>query len=276
MIHILFGASASGCLKIALREMGLDKKEKVISFWDIFSIGPVWRLHEEIGIKSRFEWIEKCMNDEFGEYPDYTGSFNKTLHQINTIPEGEHVTIWVSDSAHEQTGMRFVMYLLKERNIDMTVINTTDEYDNLFRVKKVKYTLLHTGEIPPEKLQQIYEHGSGKFLTDHDREGFEKEWLSLAETRDTLRIWRNGRIQNVPEDHYDKFIVKKAKKLFGKRGSKGFLKSARVIGEVLGYLDQYVGDSFLEYRIRKLIEARVLEYEGSLEAMRFYSVRLKD
>lgn len=32
MIHILFGASASGSLKYVLREMGLDKKDKVISF----------------------------------------------------------------------------------------------------------------------------------------------------------------------------------------------------------------------------------------------------
>lgn len=275
MIHILFGAAASGCFKFALREMGLDKKEKVISFWDIFSLGPVWRMHEEIGVKSRFEWIEKCMNDEFDEYPDYTRSFEKTLHEINSIPEGEHVTIWASDSAHEQTGLRFVVYLLKERNIDVTVINTSEEYDKLFQAKKIKYTLLHTGEIPPEKLQLIYEHESGKFLTDHDREDLESEWTSLAETRETLRIWRNGRIQSVSEDYYDEVIIKRAKKLHGKRKEKEFMKSARLIGEVLGHLDQYVGDTFIEYRVKKLIDAGIFEYEGNLEAMRFYSVRVK-
>ncbi|MEK5392949.1 DUF1835 domain-containing protein [Margalitia sp. FSL K6-0131] len=46
MIHIIFGASASGSLKFVLREMGLNK-EQVIAFWDIFSIGPIWKLHEE-------------------------------------------------------------------------------------------------------------------------------------------------------------------------------------------------------------------------------------
>jgi uncharacterized protein YbcV (DUF1398 family) len=276
MIHILFGASAPGTLKFVLREMGLDKKEKVISFWDIFSIGPVWKLDEEIGIKSRFEWMRKCMTGEFDEYPDYTGKFKQAHNQICSIPKGDHVTIWTSDNAHEQTGLRLVLYLLKERNIDITVINTTEEYDELFRVKKVKYTLLHTGEIPPEKLQRIYENGSGRFLTDHDREGYEKEWLSLAETRETLRIWRNGRIQSVSEDYYDEVIIKRAKKLHGKRREKEFMKSARLIGEVLGHLDQYVGDTFIEYRVKKLIEAGVFEYEGNLEAMRFYSVRLRD
>ncbi len=53
------------------------------------------------------------------------------------------------------------------------------------------------------------------------------------------------------------------------------MKSARLIGDVLGQLEQYVGDSFLEYRLKKLIEAGIFESVGSLEAMRFYSVRLK-
>jgi hypothetical protein len=90
-------------------------------------------------------------------------------------------------------------------------------------------------------------------------------------------LGRNGRILSVPENFYDEFIIKKAKKLFvkGKPREIEFIKSARVIGEVLGYLDQYVGDSFLEYRIRKLIEAGVFESEGSLVAMRFYRIRLK-
>jgi hypothetical protein len=47
-----------------------------------------------------------------------------------------------------------------------------------------------------------------------------------------------------------------------------------VIGEVLGHLDQYIGDAFLEYRIRKLIDAGVFELEGDLKARRFYSLRL--
>lgn len=219
--------------------------------------------------------MEKCLSDEFGDYQDYTQAFEKVLAQIRSIPEGEHVVIWACDNAHEQTGLRLVLYLLQGKNIDITVINTTEEYEKLFQVKKVKYTPLHTGEMTPEKLQHIYEHGSGRLLMDHDREDYEKEWLSFAESDETLRIWRNGRIVSVPEDYYDEFIINKAKKLSGNRKATEFMKSARVIGEILGYLDQYVGDSFLEYRIRKLIESGVFELEGSLEAMRFYGIRLK-
>lgn len=56
--------------------------------------------------------------------------------------------------------------------------------------------------------------------------------------------------------------------------SEEFMKSARLIGEALGHLDQCVGDGFLEYRLRKLIEKGIFEMEGNLKGMRFYSVRL--
>ncbi|WP_108671799.1 DUF1835 domain-containing protein [Peribacillus acanthi] len=275
MIHILFGASASGSLKYALREIGIDKKDKVISFWDMFSIGPVWQLHEENGKEARFEWMKKVVTDEFDEFPDYKQKFEGAINQINSIPEGVHITIWTSDNAHEQTGLRYVIHLLKGKNVDISLINTTAEYEELFQVKKVKYTPLHTGEIPPEKLQIIYEEGRGKLFTDHDREDLENEWLSLAESQETLRIWRNGRIQSLPEDYFDEVIIKRAKKLHAKQKTKDYMKSARLIGEVLGHLDQYVGDAFLEHRLKTLIKARIFESEGSLEAMRFYSVRLK-
>ncbi|MBD7939057.1 DUF1835 domain-containing protein [Cytobacillus sp. Sa5YUA1] len=275
MIHILSSASASGSLQFALKEMGLDKKERIISFYDIFSIGPVWGLNEGIGVKLRNEWMEQSMSDKFFEYNGYREHFEMVMNQINLIPEGEHVTIWVSDNAHEQTGMRYIVYLLKEKNIDITVINTTVAYKELFQVKKVKYTVLHTGEIPPDKFQIIYEQDFGQFLTlftDHDREELVREWLSLGKSHETLRIWRNGRIQSITEDYYDDFIVKKAKRFFGKQNE--FISVARVIGEVLGHLDQYIGDAFLEYRIRKLIDAGVFELEGDLKSRRFYSLRL--
>lgn len=275
MIHILFGASASGSLKYVLREKGLDQKEKVISFWDLFSIGPVWQLHEEEGLLSRTEWMKNCISYENDEFYDYVQSYKEAINQIISIQEGAQITIWISDNASEQTGLRYVIHLLKRKNINLTLINTTKGYEGLFRAEKVKYTLLHTGEIPPEKLQVIYEQYGGKCLNDHDREVLEKEWLSLSESQETVRIWRNGRIQCVSEDYFDLFIIERAKDLHRKPNLVDFMKSARLIGDVLGHIEQHIGDSFLEYRLKKLIEAGVFEGQGSLKAMRFYSVRLK-
>lgn len=45
--------------------------------------------------------------------------------------------------------------------------------------------------------------------------------------------------------------------------------------DVFGHLEQYVGDEFLEYRLRRLIEKGIFEMEGSLKAMRCYSIKLR-
>ncbi|ETI69990.1 DUF1835 domain-containing protein [Neobacillus vireti] len=276
MIHILFDQSSAGSLRIAFREKGIDKKEQIISFWDMFSIGPFRGLHEEAGQESRFDWMKDVKNDEFGEFLEYIQSFQKTIDRILSIPEELLIFIWTADNAHEQTGLRFVLQLLKGKNNDVTVINTTKSYSELFKTgRRRQYTVLHSGEINPDKLQIIYDQGEGRVLTDHDREDYENEWISLSENQETLRIWRNGRIVSVPEDYYDPFIIQRAKKLHRKQETKDFMKSARLIGEVLGHLDQYVGDEFLEYRLRKLIEKGVFDVEGSLIAMRYYSVKLR-
>ncbi len=275
MIHILFSLSAAGTFKNVLKNLGLLNEEKVISFWEMFSVGPIWHLHDEIGQQARFDWMEKIHTNENSEFDEYKEYFQKALNQIKSIPESVPITIWTSESAHEQTGLRFVLHLLKDRNNSISVINTTKEYNELFQKRKVKYTVLHSGEIIPEKLQLIYEQGKGENFTDHDIEEVQKEWQYLADNQDNLRLWRNGRIHCVSEDYLDEFIVKAAKRLHGKTKTKVFIKSARLIGEVLGHLDQFVGDSFLEYRLKKMIEAGVFEAEGSLEAMRLYSIRLK-
>ncbi|MGM7636794.1 DUF1835 domain-containing protein [Bacillus sp. Hm123] len=272
-VHILFGDSPAGSLKVALKTLGVNKVERVISFWDIFSIGPIFRLHEEVGEEARMDWMKNLMAEDFHEYKQ---RYQKTMDQILSIPENVPITIWVSESSHEQTGLRFVLHLLKNKTNEMNVINSTTTYAEHFNELNIEYVVMHTGEIPPEKLQVIYEQSQMKpSLSQVERKKLEREWLTLAENREALRIWKNGRIESAPEDYYDQFIIQRAKYLHRKPQLKGFMKATRLIGDVLGHLEQHVGDSFLEYRLKKLIKAGVFESEGSLEAMRFYSVRLK-
>ncbi|WP_071394780.1 DUF3658 domain-containing protein [Bacillus tuaregi] len=74
----------------------------------------------------------------------------------------------------------------------------------------------------------------------------------------------------------DDYIIQKAIKLHKQQKKKSFMKSARLIGEVIGYLDQYIGDEYFEYRVRHLIMNGVFEIEGIPKAMWFYSVKLKN
>ncbi|WP_100329989.1 DUF1835 domain-containing protein [Bacillus xiapuensis] len=271
-VHILFSDSAAGGVKEVLKKSGAIHKETVISFWEDFSNGPVWKLHEKSGEASRFAWKQQAMYKEDEVLQLYKQTFQKAVLQIHSIPEGVPIAIWAGENAHEQTGLRYVVYLLREKDNPVTLIHTSKHGEELLNQQNQG---LSTGALSTEKLQSFYEQSMGEpVLSQEERKDLEKEWKLLSENPDTLRIWRNASIQMVPEDCYDSLIIQKAQDLHRKQGLQDFMKSARLIGEVLGELDQCVGCEFLEYRLRKLIEDGVFEAKGSLKAMRYYSVKL--
>lgn len=269
MIHIIFGASGEGSLKMVLREMGLEQKDSVIAFRDIFSTGPIWKIDEANGLTRRLKWLENNMRDEWNEYN--IQYFDHTVKQIRAIHDGEQVMIWVADNAHDQTGLHFVVPLLK--NVEIFIINAAKVYENLMKSDTIRYFVKHTGEIESEGMMKVYQSGEEKVLSNEERGVLEKEWFALADSQETLRIWRDSAIKSVAEDYYDAFIIEKASML--QHGQSDLIRTPRLIGEVIGNLDDYISDAFIEYRVRKLIEKGIFDWEGSLKAMRFYKVRLK-
>lgn len=276
VVHILFGDSASGSLKRVLKEMELQNEEKVISFSDLFSVGPVWQLHDKVGLNQRYEWIKNHLIFDDDYIDEYQHNFNNTTSMINTIPQNTKIIIWIGENSHEQTALRYVLYLLKEKNNDIFLIDTTKQYKNQFNIPDTDCYPLHTGEIISEKLKIIYKKSRNvPPVSQKQRKKLGEEWQELSSTQGVLRVWENKEIRSVDEAYYDDYIINKAKKLHKERKNNEFMKSARLIGEVIGYLDQYIGDEYFEYRVRHLIMNGIFEIEGVPKAMRFYSVKLK-
>lgn len=132
------------------------------------------------------------------------------------------------------------------------------------------------GEILVKQLKQMYGNkGQGHVLTQLERKVFEQQWLQLCQQKDVLRIWENNEIVNVPENYYDEYIIETVKEFHEKNNHKDFIKSARIIGEVMGHLNQYIGAQFIEYRVIRLIMNGILDMEGVPTAMRHYSIKIR-
>jgi hypothetical protein len=100
--------------------------------------------------------------------------------------------------------------------------------------------------------------------------------IRLFEDHGTLRIRKNRQVETVSEDYFDAGIIQRAKKISQEkiyRKNDGFFPAARLVGEVIRHQKQHVGDVFIEWRIRSLIQKRIFAYEGSLSAMRLYKIR---
>lgn len=274
--HVVFGDSPTGSLKIALKKLGLDQQERIITFSDLFSIGPIWHLHNAQGINNRSEWLSKHINIDDEVLLNYEENFKRTLLEIEQIPSHHPIIIWAGENAHEQTGLRFVLYLLKEKTNDIYIIHTNEAYKIHFERPAIDFTPRNMGELSSEQLKQIYENKKNNHeLTKAERKAFEQQWEQLCEDKEVLRIWESNQILSVPETLYDDHIINTVKKLHQEKKDTEFIKSARIIGEVIGHLDQYVGDQFIEYRVRRLIVDGIFDMEGVPKAMRFYSVKIR-
>ncbi|MBV7509677.1 DUF1835 domain-containing protein [Bacillus sp. sid0103] len=270
-VHIVCGESAAGSLKV-----GLGRENKIIGFPDFFAVGPIWELHKEVGRNHRYEWLRDHLNyqDDFIE-EEYERRFLNTLSEIDAILAQVPIVIWTAENANEQTGVCFLLYLLKEKTNPIYLMNTTIAYQELFNTSEYQYFYFHTGEVMPEKLKAIYQKKLSKPLTVRERSQFEKEWLSLSDSKGVVRIWESNKIKTVNEDYFDEMIVTAAQQLHSKQKEKDFMKSGRIIGEVLGHIDNNVGDAFLEYRLRSLIYKGIFEIKGIPKGMRYYSVKLR-
>jgi hypothetical protein len=274
--HIVFGDSPTGSLKIALRDLGLNQIERIITFPDLFSIGPIWKLHNSDGIVNRYEWLRTHLNIDDQVLLNYKANIHRTISEINQLPSNQPIIIWAGENAHEQTGLIFVLYLLKEKANDIFIINTNEAYKTHFGKPEIDFTPRNMGELSSEQLKQIYEHEkNGQVLTQTERKAFEQQWERLCEDKEVLRIWESNKITSVPENFYDEYIINTVEKLHQNKKHNDFIKSARIIGEVIGHLNQYIGDQFIEYRIIRLIVDGIFDIEGVPKAMRYYSIKIR-
>lgn len=277
VIHIVFGESAAGSLRMALKEMGVQEGEKVICFLDNFSFGPLWRIEEDKGLALRHKWLINHINYDEEYLFSYKRRFHTTILEVKNIMEQAHIFIWAGENADEQTAHRFVLSLLQNKTNDIFLINPLEYYNEITSKSDAKDYAMHTGMFSSEELQAIYQkNNSMQPLTINDRAKYINEWKKISQQNKNLRIWVDKKMNSVAEDYYDNYIIKTAQLLHKEQNNKEFIKSARLIGEIIGNQNQRVGDIYFEYRLIQLVLKGIFEIEGVPKAMRYYSVKLQD
>lgn len=276
-IHIAIGESPLGSIKVAMGKVPGRSERRFFSMNDYYAIGPLGDLTNKADLHRRHLWLLEKLY--LSEHESYAVQGMDELLQLNnmlsSIDEDTRIIIWYANNAHEKTGLLYAMHLLRNRLGPIYLIETSALYQELFNNSEVQHDVLRTGEIFSEKLLAMWQHCvNTEPLSLEKRKHMEQEWVDLAVQPGLLRLMKDGKIQSVPEDAIDEYIMQKARELTLTRQPGEFIKAARVIGEVLGHLEQAVGDAFIEYRVRQLIIQGRLEMEGNPHAMRFYSVRL--
>ncbi|MEJ9233417.1 DUF1835 domain-containing protein [Peribacillus butanolivorans] len=276
-VHIVFGDSTAGSLKFAFRKTTYTKTEEIIVLPDILSVGPIESLQTKEGIENRFQWFKENYRDDFKNLEEYKQGMLKAIEKIRAIPPYQKVIIWTCENAAEQTGLRIVLYLLQNKVNDVFELNTFKAFHEFFTYPMLEEEQFprSSGELTPEKLLQFYEQFELRPMNFAKRNALSDEGQNLMLIENHLRTWEHGELRDLNIERGDDFIIHCAKKLHKEQGTYDYMNSARLIGEVIGNMQQYTGDEWIEYRLRDLISKEIFEYRGDLSAMRLYEVKLK-
>nr|WP_244906761.1 DUF1835 domain-containing protein [Neobacillus soli] len=229
-----------------------------------------------MGQAHRNEWLNENINSGHDEY-ERENNFTNTLLEIEDLPANAPIYIWYANNGGEQTGVRYILHLLKEKANQIFLMNTTELYQQWLASNEEIRTIVHTGELDLEQLTFLFEQNKAASpLSLEERSHFQREWEVLAQSKDVLRLWENGAVTAVPDHFFDPLILKTIEKLHKEQENKDFIRTGRVIGEVIHQMDESVGDAYLEYRIRHLVYSGVLELKGIPKSMRHYSVKFRD
>lgn len=275
-VHIVFDRAFAGALRHAFRKKKYASSEKIICVPDVLSIGPVESLHTKQGIENRYRWLEAKIRDEWGERDEEKLEFIRAVREISAIHPYQRITMWAGENAAEQTGLRFAAYLLQGRLHDISELNTTRAFEKVHAAsfgEEVQQVLMKSGELSSEQLLDIYAYYEPHPWNRARRQALEREGELLMVDESLLRIWEYGELWSSDEDRLDGFIMQCAKELLAEYGDE-FFNVLRLVGEVLGRMEQYTGDEWIEYRVRELIRQGELEFEGDLGSWRGYRVKV--
>jgi uncharacterized protein len=246
IVHIVSGESAAGCLRHGLREGDVIGHE-IFSVRDDLSIGPLRNLKERLHF---------LVHEVAGD-PSDTKLQKNLVAGAESWPSrdaftGREIVIWHSPNVIEQMTLRMVVSRLD--GCELLEIETN-------RPGSPKRA---TAEHTPDSLFAM--NNTGTRLSANRIEALRADWERLRESPELLRILTSGRIAPVDMCYYDAQIL-------GQCTSTPKL-AARVIGEVLGTCGQVVSDTFIAYRVRKLVEKRLLIAGGTLGSRYDFTVQL--
>lgn len=232
ILHITSGHSAAGVLRQCLRERALyDKVERSAG---LLTYGPMPKDFSEKELMKRAQYLDaqfRC-----GATILYAEIGCLIKHDFDKY---DKTVLWHGDNVEEQLLLYMLCSFIKK---ELYQADITALYE-LFPHFKNTGRPLSLGSCSSENARIMYDKIEP--ISPGLKQKYSQRWNYWSKSESPLRIMCDNTILEADEDYFDDFILSKC--------SCEYQSAARVIGEVLGYTDQLIGDQFLHMRIVELI-----------------------
>ncbi|MFM9278936.1 DUF1835 domain-containing protein [Paenibacillus jiagnxiensis] len=274
-VHIMFSQSDAGSMKVTLSNLNRRHECAVLAFNDVFSVGPIQHLHTGEGQRRRTDWMQNRVNHYiFNQMHNREHQIAPMMKTLAKIEEHKSIFIWCANNAHDQTGLRFAAYLLRERKQPIHVINVSEAYRRLFGGDDVEIPYFQ-GQIEPDQFQEIIrDFEQTQPLSSEARKQYEAEWLELSSQEHCLRLLRNGQIVGVPEDELDVMILEILSELQSTEAEEdGYVPAGQLSLHFYNQTNQLIDNEFLSYRVWSLISDGQISFKGLPVGWYTFSIR---
>lgn len=259
--HIVFGDLAKGSLKYFFENNENDYSGEVVGLLDDFFVGPLNNIDKEEGFRQRIYWMNNLNKEVIPYFEEYSKAVVDSYNNLNDIDKTHTIIIWHGNNASDQVGLRYIISKLENKHIYEVDVS---KYPIMF-FKDEAYIPRALGECSIENIEKVILNM--KKIDNKRLEELKNDWQELRNSKENLRIVKDSKIVGVEEDFYDSKIVANT--------GFNFKMAARIIGKTMGESKHLVTDTYIDYRIRKLIEQGKIKYQGHLESMRDYQIRVQ-
>lgn len=267
-IHIAFDDSTAGSLRMMLRS---KPGEIVVTLSDNLMVGTLVDDQDfSRSFAARKDWFlaRYSVSDADEKKSFLLESAVDWLNWPQQLMEWPCI-VWAGNAASEQLGLRRLLSLIRDHP-NVMVVNAVSIHQH----SNTNITYRGTFELDSDKLRTALDSKELVPLTPKEQADYRADWKRLMKEEGVLRVLQGDVLRTVSESYFDDEIVKAAYRIEARNGF--YKKSARLVGEVIGHGEWAVSDSYIEYRLRYLIQQGVFNYTGELDAMRNYSVSLVD
>ncbi|KNF10208.1 protein of unknown function DUF1835 [Gottschalkia purinilytica] len=251
VIHIVFSESAEVIFKYAINREKSIVGDKVISFYDNLSNGVIdnpINIDDRVNLlKERNEQYSYIHNNDIDKLKE---NYDKLYNKISKINDNDTIYLWYGQYDKEICGMIYVLHLLKDKSVN---IYTVDVSDIIVRYSKSIILVKSPGGIAPENLDKYMK--DARKIDSVEYQNSLNQWEILTKEKSVLRTYRNGKVESVSEDYFDKDILKFT--------DREYIKSIVVVGNIISNSEIGITDDYIFWRIIQLVNSGKINFKGN-------------
>ncbi len=261
--HIVTGEAAAAPLKDAII-MDPSMAGEVVVMKDTLNIGPLQKEEDQKFSEMRSAYWQMVINNE--KVPAMVDDMERLLEVSLQLSKNEDAVVWVwmapwpADLCLYHWILKYLgNYLGRFFVINIAGLPFLDENGKIFFPKSI-------GEILPKELVKAKKLARAVNAAELETDG--EEWRKLIIENAGVRTLEGGkRLLSRNEDYYDTQIISFA--------SHQFQKASRIANQALNRYNLPVSDTFIGWRLRKLVDTGRLQIQGELtKTLKDFEVKL--